>query len=64
MDLITNACHDGKLMCIFAGFRCGHMPGFGSLWYLPHLWLTGHHLHGVAGPTAGLLTQNTKIILY
>lgn len=33
--------------------RCCHLPGARPVWHLPHFWLPGHHLHGVAGPAAG-----------
>lgn len=37
----------------FSSCRCRHLPGLRSVWHLPHFWVTGHHLYGVAGPAAG-----------
>lgn len=43
----------GSSWCPSGCHRCCHLPGTRPLRHLPHFWLPGHHLHGVAGPTAG-----------
>lgn len=38
---------------LYPSYRCSYVPGSGSLWHLPHLWIKGHILYRVEGSTAG-----------
>lgn len=39
--------------------RCSDLPCTGHLWHLPHLWLPGYHVHGVAPSAAGVCGGQT-----